>query len=175
MHNNKNINNSDNNNNNNAHPSKNYNKFNRPLTAQHIQASGAPRGKVSPNNVNGLSKIQHRILLFMQNAQINESTNQSNSFVNNGFNNNNQNIYNNIQNQNNGSNSPNNKTGGDFASWANGSTYTPIAHNGIHSNTMCMLQSIDDINIETAEPEPESKTQIPESEDAEPGPRRSRI
>ena len=59
----------------------------------------------------------------------------------------------------------------DFASWANGSTYTPIAHNGIHNNTMCMLQSIDDINIETAEPEPESKTQIPESQDTEHGPR----
>ena len=37
MHNNKNINNNDNNNNN-AHSIKNYNKLNRPLTAQHIQA-----------------------------------------------------------------------------------------------------------------------------------------
>ena len=94
------------------------------------------------------------------------NTNQSSRFMNNGFNNNNQNNYNNMQYQNHNSN-----TGGVFASWANGSTYTPIAHNGIHNNTMCMLQSIDDINIETAEPEPESKTQIPESENTETGPR----
>ena len=33
---------------------------------------------------------------------------------------------------------------------------------------MCMLKSLDDINIETAEPE--SKTQVPESEDTEAGP-----
>ena len=88
---------------------------------------------------------QHRLLLALHDPQ-NGNTNQSNSFVNTGYNNNNQNNYNNLQYQNNGSH--NNNKGGDFASWANGSTYTPTAHNGIHSNTMCMLQSIDDINID---------------------------
>ena len=34
-----------------------------------------------------------------------------------------------------------------------------------------MIQSSDDINIETAEPEPESQTQIPESKNTEEGPR----
>ena len=172
MHNNKNINNSDNNNNS-AHPIKNYNKFNRPLTAQHIQAVGAPRSEVSPNNVHGFSKNQHSILLFMQNAQMNESTNQSNHFVNTGYNNNNQNNYNNLQYQNNSSNSHNNNTGGDFASWANGSTYTPIAHNGIHNNTMCMLKLIlrrqnlnqnlrprfRDLKIQNLDPEMRSRVQ----------------
>ena len=83
MHDNKN-----NNNNNNANPSKNYNKFNRPLTAQHIQAVGAPRGKVSPDNVNGLSKPQHTLLLALYKIQQNGNANQS--LMNNGFDNSNQ-------------------------------------------------------------------------------------
>ena len=163
MHNNK------NNNNNNANPNKNYNRFSRPLTAQQIQAVGPPRGKVSPNNVDGLSKPQQNLAMALFQLQQNGNANQS--IMNTGFDNSNQNNYNNMQHQYNSSNSHNNNTGGDFASWGNGTTYTPIANNGIYNNTMCMIQSSDDINIETEEPEPESKTQIPESQDTEHGPR----
>ena len=110
MRNNKNINNN-NNNNNNANPSKNYNKFNRPLTAQQIQAVGPPRGKVSPDNVNGLSKPQQNLILALFKLQQNGNANQS--LMNNAFDNSNQNNYNNMQYQYNSSNSHNNNTGGD--------------------------------------------------------------
>ena len=40
----------------------------------------------------------------------------------------------------------------------------------MQNNTMCMLQSNVDINIETTEPAPENEIQVPESETTEPGP-----
>ena len=70
------------NNNNNANTNSNNNRFNRPLTAQQIQAVGAPRGKVSPNNSHGFSKLQNRQLAFLLKIEdSSNSLNQTNSLA----------------------------------------------------------------------------------------------
>ena len=149
------------NNNNNANTNSNNNRFNRPLTAQQIQAVGAPRGKVSPNNSHGLSKFQNRQLAFL--LKIEDSSNllnQTNSFANDDYRNDNRNNFNNQQYQNSGNNSHNNDMGGNFASWAHGDTlYAPLTSNGML--TMCMFKSNDNINIETTDLGPETVTQVP--------------